>query len=73
MSQSRLYAEEKNNTIRDNFTQTTVSFSNAELAGLKSETYEDRKIKQLFAFAYVHIIDLHDYYQAFKRKTRKRF
>lgn len=69
-SQSLLYAEETNNTYRENFTQTTVSFANAELTGLKSETWEDRKTKQLYAFVYVRISALRDFYQAMLNEKR---
>lgn len=70
-SQSVLLVEETNSSARENFTQTTVSFANAELSGLKSETWEDKKGKQLYAFVFVRIADLLDFYEAFLNKKRE--
>ncbi|MBE0639884.1 MAG: hypothetical protein IH598_15310 [Bacteroidales bacterium] len=70
-SQSLLFSEENTNTYRENFTQTTVSFANAELTGLKSETWEDKKGKQLYAFVYVRISDLRDFYETSLNQKRE--
>ena len=71
-SKSILHAQENSQTVSQNFTQTTASFANAELPGMKTETWDDKKDKQLYAFVYVRTNDLLDFHQVkLKEKHEK--
>lgn len=71
-SKSLLHAQENDKTVSQNFTQSTATFANAELPGLKAETWEDSRDKQLYAFVYVRTSDLSDYHQAKLKEKREK-
>ena len=71
-SKSILHTQEKSKTVSQNYTQTTASFSNAELPGLKIETWDDKKDKQLYAFACVRTNDLLEYHQVKLKEKREK-
>jgi hypothetical protein len=71
-SESLLHSEENFKTATQNYTQTTVSFAHAELPGMKIETWDDKKTKQLYAFSYILTADLCDYYQNKLKEKREK-
>ncbi len=60
-STTSLHSEQTNNHFKQYFTQATLVKASADLTGLKTETWEDKKAKLLYAFAYIRKADLCNY------------
>jgi hypothetical protein len=62
-SQTVLNTSETNNDVYQYFRKTSTSYSKADIAGLKVETYYNKKNKMCYAFAYVKKADAVAYYK----------
>ena len=49
---------------QESFNQQSISESNAEIVGMKTETYFDQKAKTIYAFAYTNKYELIGYYKS---------